>query len=225
MAREDYLYNVVIYDEIPISRIGLKTILGNSRVLFQTKVYETDSVQNFVLLMESKSIDVVYMDYFLLLRHAKKLTNLASLSCRFKLIVTNISRSNIAHLLNMMVSGGIQNFVFNDEDPIKIVSDLLSVLNSQECFKFSNTVISDNGGKNRMKESVNELLSKREMEVLELLCKDLSNSEISEKLFISTKTVEWHKCNLIKKTGVKNVTGLVVWSFQNKVVELSDSLL
>lgn len=120
--------------------------------------------------------------------------------------------------------GGIQNFVFNDEDPVKIVSDLLSVLNNQEYFKFSKTVISDNGGKTKVKESIRELLSKREMEVLELLCKDLSNSEISEKLFISTKTVEWHKCNLIKKTGVKNVTGLVVWSFQNKVVELSDSL-
>lgn len=63
-----------------------------------------------------------------------------------------------------------------------------------------------------------ELLSSREVDVLKLICYQKTAKEISEELFISTRTVEGHKNNLFLKTGTKNIAGLVVFAIQNKII-------
>ncbi len=63
-----------------------------------------------------------------------------------------------------------------------------------------------------------EFLTERESEVLELICKQYKTSEIGEKLFISPRTVEVHRKNLLVKTGVKNIAGLVIFAIQNDLV-------
>ena len=63
-------------------------------------------------------------------------------------------------------------------------------------------------------------LSKREMEILDLICKGNSNDEIAEALFISKRTVENHKANLIQKTDTGNTVNLVIYAFKNKIIEL-----
>ena len=62
------------------------------------------------------------------------------------------------------------------------------------------------------------LLSKRETEVLNLLCKGYANKEIADKLFISYRTVEGHKSRLIQKTGNTNSLGLILWAMKNNIV-------
>ncbi len=65
-----------------------------------------------------------------------------------------------------------------------------------------------------------EQLTARETEVLQLICKGLSTKEIGEKLFISQKTVEVHRANLLRKTDCKNVAQLVIWSLKNNYSSL-----
>lgn len=67
-----------------------------------------------------------------------------------------------------------------------------------------------------------EELSKREIEILRLICLQKTAKEIGEQLFISTKTVEGHKNNLFLKTGVKNVVGLVVYALQHQLISLEE---
>ena len=57
-------------------------------------------------------------------------------------------------------------------------------------------------------------LTKREKEVLKLVMKEHTNQEISELLFISTRTVEAHKRNLLEKTGSKTVAGLAIYAIE-----------
>jgi len=64
--------------------------------------------------------------------------------------------------------------------------------------------------------------TKREKEVLELICKQFTTNEIGEKLFISPRTVDGHRNNLLLKTESKNVAGLVVYAIQNKLVNLEE---
>lgn len=66
---------------------------------------------------------------------------------------------------------------------------------------------------------VTEILSPREIEILTLICKEYSNSEIAEKLFLSISTVETHRKNLIAKLGVNNTVGLVKFALKNKLIE------
>jgi DNA-binding NarL/FixJ family response regulator len=61
-------------------------------------------------------------------------------------------------------------------------------------------------------------LSKRELDVLKLICDEKSTNEIAELLFISTSTVETHRANLLLKVGAKNTAGLVKWAVENEVI-------
>jgi len=58
-------------------------------------------------------------------------------------------------------------------------------------------------------------LSAREREVLSLIVKELTSEEIGEKLFISKKTVDNHRQNLLEKTGCKSTVGLVKFAIKN----------
>ncbi|MCF6351654.1 MAG: response regulator transcription factor [Cyclobacteriaceae bacterium] len=62
-------------------------------------------------------------------------------------------------------------------------------------------------------------LTEREKEVLELIIKEHTNNEIADKLFISNRTVDAHKRNLLEKTGSKNVAGLVMYAINNQLFE------
>jgi DNA-binding NarL/FixJ family response regulator len=58
-------------------------------------------------------------------------------------------------------------------------------------------------------------LTEREKEILTLLCKEFTNNEIAEQLFISARTVEGHRNHLLQKTGCKNTAGLVIFAIKN----------
>jgi DNA-binding NarL/FixJ family response regulator len=61
-------------------------------------------------------------------------------------------------------------------------------------------------------------LTNREKEILILITNEYSNSEIAEKLFISLRTVDAHKRNLLEKTGAKNIAGLVLFAIQHELI-------
>lgn len=61
-------------------------------------------------------------------------------------------------------------------------------------------------------------LTAREMEVLELIAEELPNSLIAEKLFISERTVESHRKNLLTKTNSKSVVGLIQYALRHKLI-------
>lgn len=62
-------------------------------------------------------------------------------------------------------------------------------------------------------------LTERELEILNLIGKELSSQEIADKLFISFHTVETHRANLMNKAGVKNTAGLVRWATENDLLD------
>ena len=64
-----------------------------------------------------------------------------------------------------------------------------------------------------------ETLTEREIEVLTLICKQLTAQEIADKLFITKRTVEGHRTNLLMKTGVKNTAGLVIYAVSHKIFD------
>ena len=63
-------------------------------------------------------------------------------------------------------------------------------------------------------------LSKRESEILALLCKGQSSSEIGNKFGISSRTVDTHRTNLLGKTGTKNTAELILFAIRNNFVSI-----
>ncbi len=63
-------------------------------------------------------------------------------------------------------------------------------------------------------------LSDRELEVLKYLSQGLSNKQIADKLFISIRTVETHKHNLMKKLNIFSTAELVIYAIQNNIIQI-----
>jgi two-component system response regulator NreC len=62
-------------------------------------------------------------------------------------------------------------------------------------------------------------LSTREIEILRFIAQGLSNTEISQKLFISSRTVDNHRTNIMKKLNVHNIAGIIRYAIQNNIIE------
>lgn len=77
-----------------------------------------------------------------------------------------------------------------------------------------------NAKKSTVIESENIVLTEREMEVLKLICKGFNTGQIAEELFISYRTVEGHRKNLLLKTGVSNSVSLVVFAVKHNLIDM-----
>ena len=118
-----------------------------------------------------------------------------------------------------MVELGVKGFLLKNSDIDEVVSAVCAVCTGGSYFsqELLDSLVSN------LKESQVEaepLLSEREMEVLPLICQGLSNQEIADKLFISKRTVDNHRANIMEKSGCKNTAGMVVWAIKNGLVEL-----
>jgi DNA-binding NarL/FixJ family response regulator len=71
----------------------------------------------------------------------------------------------------------------------------------------------------------NEGITKKELEILKLICHGNSNQEVADKTYRSVRTIEGHRQNLLEKTGAKNTAGLVVYALMHELVNIDQQLL
>jgi DNA-binding NarL/FixJ family response regulator len=125
--------------------------------------------------------------------------------------------------ISEMVEIGIDGYISKNASSEELLHAIEIILNDESYYSKE---VSDNliKGMRDDKKKVNQakLLSKRELEILYLVLKEYNNKEIAEKLFISSRTVETHKYNLLQKTNSKNIAGLFKFAIQN---DLFDDLI
>lgn len=80
------------------------------------------------------------------------------------------------------------------------------------------TVDSSKNGLKKIKTIGKNPLTKRELEIIKLITSEFSNREIADKLFISVRTVETHRKNIMQKLHTKSVIALVHYAFQNDIL-------
>lgn len=64
--------------------------------------------------------------------------------------------------------------------------------------------------------------SVRELEIIRLICMQLTAKEIGHELFISEKTVDFHRQKLVEKMGVRNMTGIIIYAIKNRIIDVAD---
>lgn len=67
-------------------------------------------------------------------------------------------------------------------------------------------------------QQISRILTEREMEILQLICREMSNQQIAQKLFLSVGTVDTHRKNIIQKLGVTNTVGLVRYALKSGLI-------
>lgn len=139
----------------------------------------------------------------------------------FKIIALTML-SETQHIKKML-NHGVNGYVLKSASQMEIIQAILDVHAGKSYYSAEVTsTIMDHlrGGKSQSsKVSLDLPLTKREKEVLHLIVKEYSNQEIADELFISIRTVEAHKRNLLEKTGHKNMAGLAIWAVESRLFE------
>lgn len=120
-----------------------------------------------------------------------------------------------------MLEIGVRGFVLKDSDIQEVKTAIHTVAEGGNYFSqplLRGLILARK--ENPPTEAEDDQLSERELEVLLEICQGLSNNEIADKLFISKRTVEKHRANVLLKTGCKNTASLVVFAIKNHLVEL-----
>ena len=121
------------------------------------------------------------------------------------------------------MSSGADGYLLKDCGEEEIKKAISSVMEGKNYYAEEVTKIAMEGLSGRTaqapKVAMEMPLSDREKEVLRLIIKEYSNTEIGEELFISVRTVDAHKRNILDKTGAKNVAGLVFYALENKLFD------
>lgn len=119
-----------------------------------------------------------------------------------------------------MVEAGARGFLLKDSDINEVKDAIITVHNggnyfSQELLQHVIQKI-----RSRETETRHANLSRREKEVLLKICEGLSNQEIADRLFISKRTVDKHRANLLSKTASKNTASLILYAIKNKIIAI-----
>ena len=124
--------------------------------------------------------------------------------------------SFIAHL----IESGAHGYLVKDCDPQEVYDAVCSAHARGSYINERSLLALQKRSRAKPQATMVDTLSKREIEVLDLICKQLTSEEIAEKLFISIKTVNGHRINLLEKTGTKNTAGLVLYAVKKGIIQL-----
>lgn len=211
--------NIVLVDDHSLFRTGLAGLLSH-RDDFSV-VADFGSGEEFLANLETLDVDVVFMDISMPGIDGAETTSRA-LALRPNLRVITLSMFGDDHYYTRMVESGASGFLLKDSDINEVYAAVDSVMLGDSYFS---TPLLGSLARHMVAPTIetvveDDALSSREIEILVEVCRGLSNQEIADKLFISKRTVDKHRANILEKTGCKNTANLVVFAIKNHLVEI-----
>ena len=208
---------VLIADDHTMVRQGLKQILELENDM--SVIAQAPNGEEAVKLAKECSPDVILMDINMPEVDGIEATR-RGLKLNPDLKIIALSMYGEEDYYYKMVDSGAKGFLLKDSDINEVREAILTVNKGGNFFsqELLHHVIQKI--KHREQEVKAANLSKREKEILEKICEGLSNQEIADALFISKRTVDKHRANLLSKTNSKNTASLILYSIKNKLIEV-----
>ncbi|MDE5422508.1 response regulator transcription factor [Ancylomarina sp. DW003] len=210
-------YRLALVDDHKMFRSGLRFLLND---IPEIKVVgEASNGLEFLNLAANDIIDIVLMDINMPEMNGLEAT-CAALKLYPKLKIIVLSMHGEEEYYDQMVDAGVQGFLLKNSGVEELNAALQAVINGGTYF--SQELLVGILDKKKQKQFQTEVvkLTQRELEVLKLICEGYCNTDIAEKLFISHRTVDRHRSNLLSKTGCPNSTSLVMYAVRNKIIEV-----
>lgn len=211
---------IILVDDHSLFRNGLRGLLERNEGF--RVVGEASSGEEFLSLLEQEpfAADIVFMDFSMPGLDGAQTTERA-LARRPDLRIITLSMFGEESYYSRMVEAGARGFLLKDSDIGDVLEAIVAVMGGGSYF--SPRLLSSLTGRMHAREHdelADDQLSSREREILVAVCRGLSNQEIADELFISKRTVDKHRANILEKTGCKNTASLVVYAIRNGIVDI-----
>jgi DNA-binding NarL/FixJ family response regulator len=208
---------IIIADDHQLFRNGLKILL-NSFPEFEV-TGEASNGKEFLELLKTVQADIALMDINMPEMDGIEATR-KGIKINPLLSVIALSMYGEEEYYYKMVDAGAKGFLLKDSDISEVKEAILTVVKGGSYFSQELLYHVIQKIKHREQETKTANLSKREREILGKICEGLSNQEIAEALFISKRTVDKHRANLLGKTNSKNTASLILFAIKNKLIEI-----
>ncbi|MCH2193495.1 response regulator transcription factor [Kordia sp.] len=219
------IIKIAIADDEALFRAGMSFIL--TRVKNFEIVFEAENGSDLIekLKVATELPDVILMDLKMPLLNGVESTKILQKEYPEIKVIAVTSYDGKSFITNM-IDVGASSYLLKNTSPKVVVHTINEVYDKgfyydERVLKIIHKNLLSAKSKRIKSDLDNNLLTKREKEILELICNQYTTNEIADKLFISPRTVEGHRNNLLLKTESKNVAGLVIYGIQKKLIELS----
>ena len=216
------MIRIALVDDHSLFRRGMKMLLS-SQADFEV-VVEAGSGEEFLQAQAESKVDLVFMDYSMPGINGAETTERA-LEVDPELKVISLSMFGDNAYYSKMVESGAKGFLLKDSEFDEVLLAVRTVCEGgtyfspqlMESISFAMTSYPYSVGGDIAEE---DRLSEREVEILVGICQGLSTQEIAVKLYISKRTVDKHRANILEKSGSKNTASLVVYAIKHGLVEV-----
>jgi DNA-binding NarL/FixJ family response regulator len=210
--------DILLVDDHTLFRNGLKMLLDTLPGYEVTG--EASNGNEFLELIARYDYDIVFLDIEMPeingIVAAKK-----ALEIKPDLKIITLSMYGDEEYYDQMVDAGAKGFLLKNTNLQEVKTAIDTVTNGGNYFsqELMQSLLRNYKMVSEAKEPEIDL-SEREIEILLLICSGLSNQEIGDKLFISKRTVEKHRANILCKTNCKNTAGLVMYAIKNQLIAM-----
>ncbi|HVW96227.1 MAG TPA: response regulator transcription factor [Mucilaginibacter sp.] len=203
--------NILLLDDHAILLDGLEAVLkSEENINVAAKLSDSNMALSYI---KNGGIDLVITDYAMPEMDGASFTKAAKLT-QPELKVIMLSMHDEPNIIMEVMESGVDGYVLKKYAQQELIHAINTVSTGRQyCSREVNQTLLKSA------HLINDSseLTEREIEVLKLLTNELSSREIAEKLFISERTVETHRKNLLRKTKSTNTVGLVKYAYQHKL--------
>lgn len=210
------MIEIAITDDHTIVIEGIRTMLKLNKEIMISQSF-TNITDTFNGL--DKNIKVLLLD--INLPDGNGITACKELLQKFpNLRIIALTNFEDVSFIKQIIKNGAMGYLLKNTGKNELVNAIKSVLEGERYLpqNIQEMLLNESLGKAIPSSLFVPKLTSREKEILDLIIKEYTTEEIAEKIFISVKTVESHRSNLIQKLGVKNSAGLVRVAFEKGLI-------
>ncbi|PLX11260.1 MAG: DNA-binding response regulator [Marinilabiliales bacterium] len=209
---------IVLVDDHQMFRDGVKSVLSDEENI--EVIGEVGNAKDLYELLKLQTPDLVITDISMPDISGIELSKYISENFPgIKILI--LSMHSNEEFITKALNAGANGYLPKDTSMNELLEAINTIYKGDNYFNkdISNTILKTFIGKS--KESENEKsLTKREKEIVKLVVDGLTNKEIAERLFISIRTVDSHKNNILQKLNLKSSVELVKYAIKNKLADI-----
>lgn len=213
---------VLVADDHDIVRYGICSVIDTSADI--EVVCEAGSGQEAIEQFEKIRPDICIIDITMPERNGIETTkSILEIDPNARVLILTMHINE--EYLNQVLNAGAYGYMLKNSDREELLGSIRSVNNGEKAFSrtisklMTERYVRNLQQADQLSDSDKAHLTRREREILKLIAEGHTSHEISEMLFISPRTVDTHRSNLMQKLELKNTAGLVRFAIENELIK------
>jgi len=209
------IIKVLIADDHEILRYGISTYLASAENI--EIVAEASAGDECIELFKETDPDVCLLDISMPGKDGVEITKaIRSIDEEVKILIFSMHIDK--KILGKVLEAGINGYLLKNTEKADLLHGIESIAKGQQVFSdsISKMITQSFLEKGKIKNGTGPAnITNRELEILQLIVEGLTSQQIAKELYISPRTVDTHRANLMEKLDINNTAGLVRYAFEN----------